>query len=419
MRRILMTNRGVSVKKIVVTVGVFLAFVFCFFVSVPVYAQVTGATLSGTITAASGGVLAGAQISVRNTATGATKDATADSAGFYAVPNLIPGAYEVKVTAKGFSTAVQSNLSLAVGQQQQLNFSLKVGETSQTVQVTEAAPQIELSSSTLTGQVEAETVRELPLNGRDWTQLATLQPGVKRIETQMSTDTSARGNRGFGAELTVSGQRSTFNNYRIDGISVVDYAMAAPGNVIGVVLGVDSVQEFSVLTGGFSAEYGRATGGVVNAISKSGTNQFHGDVYEFLRNSSLDANDYFTKSAPNPFTGTLPGPRPPFRRNQFGGSAGGPIIKDKTFIFGDYEGLRQGKGIPSSIRVPSDTARGGTLAFTPVSAGGTGPPAGCTVVGTTNTCTVAVNSYTAALLAGMYPHANQATSDPNIGRFVL
>jgi len=106
---------------------------------------------------------------------------------------------------------VQSNLPLAVGQQQQLNFSLKVGETSQTVQVTEAAPQIELTSSALTGQVESETVRELPLNGRDWTQLATLQPGVKRIETQMSTDTSARGNRGFGAELTVSGQRSTFN----------------------------------------------------------------------------------------------------------------------------------------------------------------------------------------------------------------
>src|SRR5258708_17986125 len=292
-------------------------------------------------------------------------------------------------------------------------------ETSTTVQVTEAAPQVELTTSTLTGKVESETVRELPLNGRDWTSLATLQPGVSRIETQMSYDTSARGNRGFGAELTVSGQRSTFNNYRIDGISVVDYAMAAPGNVIGVVLGVDSVQEFSVLTGGFSAEYGRATGGVVNAISKSGTNQFHGDVYEFIRNSALDANDYFTKSAPNPFTGTLPGPRPPFRRNQFGGSARGPILKDKTFIFGDYEGLRQEKGIPSSIRVPSDTARGGTLAFTPVSAGGSGSPAGCTVAGTTNTCTVAVNSYTPAFLAGRYPPPHQSTTPPTIPQFLI
>src|ERR1700737_2194966 len=256
---------GTSMKK-AVGMGVFLALVLCFFVSVPVHAQVTGATLSGTVSDASGAVIAGADVSAKNTATGVAKDTTSDSAGLYSLPNLIPGPYEVKVAAKGFSTAVQSNLTLAVGQQQQLNFSLKVGETSQTVQVTEAAPQIELTSSTLTGQVESETVRDLPLNGRDWTSLATLQPGVNKIENQMSYDTSARGNRGFGAELTVSGQRSTFNNYRIDGISVVDYAMAAPGNVIGVVLGVDSIQEFSVLTGGFSAEDGRATGGGVHAI---------------------------------------------------------------------------------------------------------------------------------------------------------
>src|ERR1700704_1835625 len=214
---------------------------FCLMVSLPLRAQVTGATISGTITDASGGVIVGAEISVRNTATGINRNTTTDSAGFYTVPNLNPGPYEVKVTARGFTTALQSNLTLAVGAQQQLNIPMKVGETSQTVQVTEAAPQIELTSSTLSGQIESETVRELPLNGRDWTQLATLQPGVKRIETQMSTDTSARGNRGFGAELTVSGQRSTFNNYRIDGISVVDYAMAAPGNVVGIVLGVDSI----------------------------------------------------------------------------------------------------------------------------------------------------------------------------------
>src|SRR5713101_7695952 len=173
-----MANRGSLEKKLVVILGVFLAFVFCFFVSVPVHAQVTGATLSGTVTDASGAVVAGAQISAKNNATGTSRDVTADSSGFYTLPNLTPGDYEVRIAARGFSTAVQSNLSLAVGQQQQLNFSLKVGETATTVQVTEAAPQIELTSSTLTGQVESETVRELPLNGRDWTQLATLQPGV-------------------------------------------------------------------------------------------------------------------------------------------------------------------------------------------------------------------------------------------------
>ncbi len=173
-----MKDGGNSLKKSVFTLGVFLAFVFCLSISVPVHAQVTGATLSGTVTDASGAVIAGAEVSVRNTATGIAKDTTTDSAGFYTVPNLIPGPYEVKISAKGFTTAVQSNLTLAVGAQQSLNIPMKVGETSQTVQVTEVAPQIELTSSSLMGQVESQTVLELPLNGRDWTSLATLHPGA-------------------------------------------------------------------------------------------------------------------------------------------------------------------------------------------------------------------------------------------------
>src|ERR1700674_6043693 len=311
-------------------------------VSVPLHAQASGATISGTLTDASGAVIAGAEISVRNTGTGITRNTTADSAGFYTVPNLNPGPYEVKVTARGFTTAVQSNVTLAVGAQQQLNIPMKVGETSQTVQVTEAVPQIDLTSSTLTGQVESQTVLELPLNGRDWTSLATFTPGVNLIETQMDYATSARGNRGFGAELTISGQRTTNNNYRLDGISVNDYANSGPGNVIGAALGVDAIQEFSVLTGSYSAEYGKASGGVVNAITKSGTNAFHGDVYEFLRNSAMDSRDYFTRSSNTPLA--------EFRRNQFGAAVGGPIIKDKTFFFFDYEGFRQAKGITTSVR---------------------------------------------------------------------
>src|ERR1700692_1915156 len=185
-----------------VAVGVFLAFVLCFFVSVPIYAQVTGATLSGTVTDASGAVIANAQVSIRNPATGITKDTTTDSAGFYAAPNLPAGPYEVKVTAAGFNS-LGTNVPLAVGAQQTLNVPMKVGETSQTVQVTEAAPQIDLTSSTLTGQVESQTVEDLPLNGRDWTSLATLYPGVAAIEEQMGYETSARGNRGFGSELTI------------------------------------------------------------------------------------------------------------------------------------------------------------------------------------------------------------------------
>ena len=289
-----------KLRKFSTVFAVVLTLCFSLMAGVVAHAQVTGATLSGTITDPSGAVVSGASVSIKNNATGESRSVTTDSAGLFNAPNLTPGVYEVRVSAAGFATAVQSGVALSVGQSQQLNLSLKVGDTTTTVQVTEAAPQIDLTSSALSGQVESETVRELPLNGRDWTSLAVLQPGVKTIATQMSYSTSARGNRGFGGELTVSGQRSTFNNYRIDGISVNDYAMAAPGNVIGVVLGVDAIQEFSVLTGGFPAEYGRATGGIINAISRQGTNQLHGAIYEFLRNSAFDANDYFTRSAGAP-----------------------------------------------------------------------------------------------------------------------
>src|ERR1700736_4159072 len=186
-----MTDGGIYMKK-VVAVGVFLALWFFLFTSIPARAQVTGATLNGTVTDASGAVIANAQVSIKNTATGITKDVTTDSAGFYTAPNLPAGPYEVKVTAAGFNTLV-TNVTLAVCAQQTLNVPLKIGETSQTVQVTEAAPQIDLSSSTLTGQVESQTVVDLPLNGRDWTSLATLHPGVALIEEQLDYSTSGRG----------------------------------------------------------------------------------------------------------------------------------------------------------------------------------------------------------------------------------
>jgi hypothetical protein len=345
------------VKIVKSSVAALFAVVFMLFGVISVYCQVTGATLSGTITDASGGAIPGAQISVTNTATGINHEFQADSAGYYTAPNLAPGTYEVRVTSKGFTTTI-STMTLAVGAEQQLNIPMKVGETSQTVEVTGALQQIDLASSTLTDQVESQTILELPLNGRDWTSLATLNPGVNLIETQVDYAQSARGNRGFGAELTISGQRTTNNNYRLDGVSVNDYANSGPGNVIGAALGVDAIQEFSVLTGGFSAEYGKATGGVVNAITKSGTNSIHGDVYEFIRNSALDSRDYFSRSGNIPLA--------QFRRNQFGASAGGPIIKDKTFIFGDYEGFRQAKGITTSVTVPSDAARQGNLVSGPV-----------------------------------------------------
>jgi len=311
------------------------------------YAQVVGATLSGTVTDASGAAVPNARLSIRNTATGVTRDVMVDAAGFYTVPNLLPGNYEVRFSAQGFSTEVNNNVTLTVGAQQVLNASLRVGEMSQQVVVTTEAPTVELASSAISEVVEAPTVVGLPLNGRSWTDLANLQPGVSGIETQVAFGDSGRGNRGFGAQLSISGSRPTQNNYRLDGISINDYSNGGPGSVLGGNLGVDAVEEFSVLTSSYSAEYGKTSGGVVNAISKAGTNQIHGNGYEFIRNNTLDARNFFD-----------PEQIPPFHRNQFGGSIGAPIRKDKTFVFGDYEGIRQSKGVGRLDTVPSLDARG-------------------------------------------------------------
>src|SRR4029077_9681645 len=188
-------------------------------------AQVSGATLTGTVTDPSGAVVPKAAIAIKGVATGVTREVVTDSAGFYSVPNLLPGSYEVSVTAPGFSTLVRTSITLTVGAQQQLDISRQVGQVSQTVKVDAEAPTVELTSSTLSAQVNATTVRELPLNGRDWTQLATLQPGVNTVRTQASTSspTTNRANRGFGNQLTDSGHSPYENSYRVNGININDY----------------------------------------------------------------------------------------------------------------------------------------------------------------------------------------------------
>ena len=318
------------------------------------HAQVAGATLSGSITDPSGSSLPGAQVSVVNVATGIEHTVAADSAGFYIVPNLVPAQYHLTVTAKGFVTS-KAELTLTVGANQSLDFHMKIGAATEKVEVTTEAPTVQLTSSDLSAVVNATTVRELPLNGRSWTDLATLQAGVDNIQTQPTFATGAdRGNRGFGQQLTISGARPQQNNYRLDGISLNDYANGGPGSVLGGNLGVDAIQEFSVLTGNYSAEYGKTSGGVVNAVTRSGTNSIHGSAYEFIRNSAVDARNFFDQAS-----------IPPFKRNQFGGAVGGPIIKNKAFFFADYEGIRQSKGISALTTVPSLNARQGILVGVP------------------------------------------------------
>jgi hypothetical protein len=318
--------------------------------------QVTGGTISGTVTDSAGKVVASARISIVNVETGVSRAVTTNDEGFYSAPNLFAGTYNVKFSAPGFKTEAKAGITLTVAASMTLDQKLRVGSITETVNVQSEIPAVQTSSSDISAVVNATTVRELPLNGRSWTDLAELQPGVNAIHTQPDFSAGTdRGNRGFGQQLTISGARPQQNNYRLDGVSLNDYANGAPGSVLGGSLGVDAIQEFSVITSNYSADYGKTSGGVVNAITRSGTNQIHGTAYEFLRNSKLDAKNYFDS-----------GNIPPFKRNQFGGTIGGPIQKDGTFFFTDFEGIRQSKGITTVATVPSTNARAGILSSSTV-----------------------------------------------------
>ena len=333
------------------------------------YAQVAGATLSGTVTDESGSVVLNAKVAVQNAATGVVRSVPTDSAGFYSITNLQPGTYDVTVTASGFSTFEQQGVTLTVGAKQALDISIKVGQVTQKVEVTSAAPVVDLTSSAISSVIDENTVTQLPLNGRDWTQLATLLPGVHAINTQSSIEShSSRSRRGWGNQLTDVGHRPTENNFRVDGVSVNDISNSGPGSVLGVNLGVDAIEEFSLVSTNYSAEYGRTSGAVVNAVTKSGTNNLHGDAYGFFRNSALDAEPFFQPQGVPPA---------PFSRQQFGASAGYRIQKDKTFVFGDYEGIRQSLSSPSHDIVLSANAQHGILA------GINAPPVASCPAGTT------------------------------------
>jgi hypothetical protein len=315
--------------------------------SIPMHAQTVGANLTGTVTDPSGAIIPNASVSITNNGTDITTKVVTNSSGIYTAHNLLPGTYQVTISAPGFRTAVQAGLVLTVGAQQVLNETLTVGSATQKVVVSARAEDVQLQSAAISGEISSTAIKQLPLNGRSWTDLATLQPGVNQIRQMVAVGTPDRLGRGLGEELSISGERPQANNYLLDGTSINDYSGQAPGSLLGGNLGVDAVSEFRVLTTDYSAEYGRSAGGVITAITRSGTNQFHGSAYEFLRNSALDARNYFDA-----------GKIPAFRRNQFGVSAGGPIRKGKMFIFGDYEGLRQYLSLSNQTQVPSLAARG-------------------------------------------------------------
>jgi hypothetical protein len=353
--------------------------VFVLLITGHCFAQVTGAALSGTITDESGAIVARAEVSIKNTDTDITRNATTNASGIYNAPNLLPGTYDVAVSMAGFETEVRTRVILTVGAEQVLNLTMKVGSVKEEVKVQSTPPTIQLNSSAISSTVAGRTVVELPLNGRSWTDLTGLQPGVNVIQTQANVNSGDRPKRGLGQQLSISGSRPISNNYLVDGINVDDYANNGPGSVLGGNLGVEAIAEFAVMTANVPAEYGRTSGGVISAVTRSGTNQIHGSAYEFIRNDALDARNYFDITIP------------PFRRNQFGASIGGPIRRDKTFFFGNYEGVRQSLGLSVVDTVPSPSARAGTLCVPPI----------CQA-----TTTVSVDPSVTRFLAAFYPLPN-------------
>lgn len=313
------------------------------------YAQVAGGTVSGRVTDPSGSVLPGASVTITNIDTGVLTSGATNTDGFYTVANLLPGPYKIGVSLTGFAEEIASGITVSVGSQVTVNLRMKIGPMSEQVVVTAAATLVETRSSTLSGVVGERAIRELPLNGRDWTQLATLEPGVATVRSQMGLS-SERGQRGLGTQMTISGGRPQQNNYRLDGVNINDYSNGGPGSVLGLNLGVDAVAEFSVLTSNYSAEYGRTSGGVINGITRSGSNDVHGDAYFFRRDSALDAPNYFDN-----------GVKPPFYRDQYGAAIGAPIKRDRTFLFFDYEGIRQSLGQTTVDTMPTAAARLGHI----------------------------------------------------------
>jgi hypothetical protein len=319
-----------------------------------VFAQRTNGSIVGIVSDSSGGHVPGAKVTVTNTGTGAEQTVTADANGEYSIVGLPAGEYKLEAVSAGFKAEVRTSVILTVGATISVNPILQPGEVTESIVVTDQAPQVETSSPTVSGIVGEHAIRELPLNGRDWLQLATLQAGVMGGLGQQATQgspTNSRAARGNGENLYINGNRPTENLYLVDGLIVNDYSNASPGSGLNVNLGVDAVREFAVLTSGFSAQYGMTSGGVVNAAFKSGTNKLHGTAFGFFRNSALDSRNYFD----------LPTGVPPFHRNQYGGAIGGPIKKDKTFFFGSFEGLNQALSLSENSLTLSSEARNGIV----------------------------------------------------------
>jgi hypothetical protein len=313
--------------------------------AIPALAQIPTGTILGTIKDPSGGVLAAASVTVHNTETGQDRSTQTGEDGAYRFSALPVGHYDITAERSGFKTSTQRGVTLDVAQEVVTNFSLEVGAASQTVEVTGEAPVINTTSGTLGGLVNEEKIADLPLNGRDYADLTLLQPGVSQNNSVVNLGGGTQ-----GVIYSSNGAPIRSNNYLIDGAPMQNIFGFNAASASGSSLGLDGIREYRVITNAFPAEYGMTMGSQMVIVSKGGSNQFHGDAFEYLRNRVMDARNFFDSSqsdclqAGNPLSDC---PRSPtYERNNFGGAFGGPIRKDKTFFWGVYEGLRQVKGNP-------------------------------------------------------------------------
>jgi hypothetical protein len=286
-------------------------------------AQAATATILGTVTDMSGAAVPGAAVQVKNVGTGITQSTVSDSVGRYNVPDLGIGEYEIQATSTGFSSVVHKGITLAVGSQAVVDFSLPVGQQTQVLTVESQASQVEVTNAAVSSLIDQAQMANLPLNGRNFEQLIFLSPGVQIVN---SMNSNAR--QGRQSVFSAAGARPEGQELLLDDESIVNYWKRGVGTITGSSLGMEAMAEFQALTNTYGAQFG-GNGAVINAVSKSGTNSFHGSAYEFIRNSAMDARGFFDPSVI------------PFRRNQPGGSLGGPVRKDKAFFFVNYEGVWQ------------------------------------------------------------------------------
>ena len=314
--------------------------------TLPVWGQTTTAALRGTVTDPAGAVVPGAAITLSNVETGRTHDAESNESGQYYFSGLPPGGYTLTVEKEGFQRLIREGIVLTVNQVGQVDLSLTLGALAQEVVVRESVALVETEGATISGVVGEKQIKELPLNARDFYQLALLEPGVASIATNANPSPWQNTTNG---KFAANGMRPTMTTTVLDGSEVSDPGHNQPlGGPSGSAFGVDSTREFRVLTNMYTAEFGRNSGAVVQVVTKSGSNTFNGSAYEFFRNDALDAKNFFDR---------LDAPIPAFRRNQFGFSLGGPIVEDKTFFFFNYEGLREDKGETRAFFTPTAAAR--------------------------------------------------------------